>query len=326
MSSSSDDGDIMEKQNLNDLSQMKPVKNMDDFIKLGWYCTRVLSASEFMTLTALSSMVYMVYAGISPTVIGCGSISFNSTEYACENLSAVRLQTNCTPQLEYQFYSVNVEFDLLCDDSKLVKNSISIQMIGVLIGALIAGQLSDLYGRRTILICSLLGFAAFSLGTSLTTSFIQFTMLRAIVGFFTGGLSAVQGVFLIENVPVRHRMWINTVITWSPNFIIFPMIAYLCGDWRTLAGVSAVISLVAAVNLWYAIKPISYYFFPLHIALTIVLILIFSTIYFALFEFARHLLIRESSLDDSQWSNQQSSCCPGKNQENKSRHLRDGSG
>ncbi|CAJ0589431.1 unnamed protein product [Cylicocyclus nassatus] len=227
----------------------KQVRNLDEFITLGWYCTLVLFSAEFMTLTSLSSMVYMVYAGISPTVTGCGSVVFNSSAEACENLSALRKAFNCEPVIEYQFKSVNVEFDLLCGESYLVKYSISLQMIGVLFGALISGQLSDRYGRKKVLIVSLIGVSFFSLATAFVFNFLQFTVLRVLVGLFTGGLSAVQGVYLIENIPKRHRMWINTIVTWSPNFIIYPPIVYFCHDWRILSLFTAFISFVATVNM-----------------------------------------------------------------------------
>ncbi|KJH53778.1 transporter, major facilitator family protein [Dictyocaulus viviparus] len=242
--------DDSEQQELVDeVQDEKQVKNLDEFITLGWYCTIVLFAGEFMTLTSVSCMVYMVYAGISPAVISCGSFQFNSSSEACEELLDLRKTTGCIPNLEYQFKSVNVEFDLLCDDSKLVKNSISVQMFGVLVGALISGQLSDRYGRKSVLIGCLLGVGLFSLGTAVSMTLIQFTVLRAIVGVFTGGLSSVQGVFLIENIPKEHRMWINAVITWSPNFIIYPVIAFYCHDWRRLAFFSSFICLISIINL-----------------------------------------------------------------------------
>ncbi|KHJ79113.1 hypothetical protein OESDEN_21249 [Oesophagostomum dentatum] len=122
-------------------------------------------------------------------------------------------------------------------------------MVGVLVGALISGQLSDRYGRKLVLIVSLIGVSIFSVGTALVFTFMQFTVLRAVVGFFTGGLSAVQGVYLIENIPKHHRMWINTIVTWSPNFIIYPVIAYFCHDWRNLSLFTGAIALVATLNL-----------------------------------------------------------------------------
>uniref|UniRef100_A0A183G7T4 MFS domain-containing protein n=1 Tax=Heligmosomoides polygyrus TaxID=6339 RepID=A0A183G7T4_HELPZ len=145
--------------------------------------------------------------------------------------------------------SYTIFFGLLCDAGKSVKNSISIQMFSVLIGAMISGQLSDRFGRKKVIIGSLLGVCLFSFATALSLTFLQFNLLRAAAGFFTGGLSAVHGVFLIENIPKHHRMWINTIVTWSPNFIIYPIVAYFCHDWRTLAMFGAVIAIVAVVNM-----------------------------------------------------------------------------
>ncbi|KAK6036976.1 hypothetical protein COOONC_25519, partial [Cooperia oncophora] len=132
----------------------------------------------------------------------------------------------------------------------MVKNSISVQMFSVLVGAVVSGQLSDRYGRKLVLISYLFfGLGLFSLATMWSATFTQFNVIRAITGFFTGGVSPVLGVYLIENIPKDHRMWINTVVTWSPNFIIYPVIAYYCHDWRKLAFFSFVIAVITIINL-----------------------------------------------------------------------------
>ncbi|CAD6197653.1 unnamed protein product [Caenorhabditis auriculariae] len=214
-----------------------PLKNMDDFIKLGWYCTLVLLAAEGMTLTSLSSMVYMVYAGATPTVvIGCGNYYFNKSE-SCEEIRLFQKTRQCRLIMDHQFVSVNVEFEMVCEESSVVKNSISYQMAGVLFGAAVAGHVSDSFGRRNTLLISLLGLAGF------------FLSRRHLLKISYRGLTAVQGVYLVENIPKKHRMWINTVITWSPNFIIFPPIVYLCWTWRNLSLFTGAASLISALLL-----------------------------------------------------------------------------
>ncbi|EPB71517.1 hypothetical protein ANCCEY_09379 [Ancylostoma ceylanicum] len=44
----------------------------------------------------------------------------------------------------------------------------------------------------------------------------------------------------MENIPKKHRMWINMAITWSPNMPPIALLAWLTGEWRMLA-----------LNCWY---------------------------------------------------------------------------
>lgn len=50
-------------------------------------------------------------------------------------------------------------------------------------------------------------------------------------------------VFMVENIPRKDRMWIQNSITWSPNLILFPFVAWLCQDWRTMSVVIAASSI-----------------------------------------------------------------------------------
>ncbi|GMS80193.1 hypothetical protein PENTCL1PPCAC_2368, partial [Pristionchus entomophagus] len=249
MSSSSfkDEG----KDELGPLHPITPrrVKNLDEFIKFGWYTGMVLVAAEFLCLSTLSNMVYMVFSGANPTVIGCGEYKLDESGNNCDRLNKLMNETGCLPNLHYQFESVNVEFNYICDDAKVIKNSISLQMTAVLIGAFLFGQGSDLFGRRFVLIVGLIGSSIFSAFTAISPNLLWFNVFRVLAGLFTGGVSAVQGVYLVENIPRKHRMLINTIITWSPNFIIYPIIAYYAQSWRMLAYGSGVINLIGVVSI-----------------------------------------------------------------------------
>ena len=95
--------------------------------------------------------------------------------------------TNCTPQLSAQFHSVGYEFGYYCDSVHLIKNSISIQMFGVLFGIVLFGQLSDLFGRRKIMLTCVLGMVVFGCLASTSSSLMAFTLFQFGALFFTGG-------------------------------------------------------------------------------------------------------------------------------------------
>uniref|UniRef100_A0A183I8A3 MFS domain-containing protein n=1 Tax=Onchocerca flexuosa TaxID=387005 RepID=A0A183I8A3_9BILA len=97
--------------------------------------------------------VYVVAA--SPNIIGCGSIIFNETleqHEACEQYEIVTKFANhsCEPILDYQFRSVGVDWGYFCSQTVKVKNLVSFQMFGTIIGGILFGQLSDLFGRRKV--------------------------------------------------------------------------------------------------------------------------------------------------------------------------------
>jgi hypothetical protein len=47
----------------------------------------------------------------------------------------------------------------------------------------------------------------------------------------------------LQHYPKKHRFFITNIIWWSPNFVIFGVLAWLCGDWRVLTRTSAVLGL-----------------------------------------------------------------------------------
>ncbi|VDL62520.1 unnamed protein product [Nippostrongylus brasiliensis] len=168
----------------------------------------------------------------SPVIKGCGNVTFNSTDEAC---ASMHLCDGVQLELESQFYSVNEEWDIHCERRYLERRSTSLQMFGVMIGSLSSGQISSSFGRKKPLVLCLAMTGVLSLATYFVTNLFQFTLIRFFLGIFTGGHSTVVMVYLLENIPKKSRMWINTAISYSPNVIILGVIAYFFQHWRRLA-------------------------------------------------------------------------------------------
>ncbi|CAJ0952676.1 unnamed protein product, partial [Mesorhabditis belari] len=227
----------------------KKEQTLDDYVHLSRYCFRVLVFSEFVLLSVMGNMVYMVYAGAEPRKVQCldDNLAIFDEDVCNGNFSQNYdlLQANCSFYFESEFESVNINFGYFCEKTDYVKLSISFQMAGVLFGALLFGHMSDKHGRKKILMYCYVLCAGFQVLASFARTLMAFTMLRMLVGFFNGGQMTIFTVYKIEHIPKRHRLWISALISFAPNFIIMNGLAYISKDWVTFQRVLVLVSLPA---------------------------------------------------------------------------------
>ena len=81
----------------------------------------------------------------------------------------------------------------------------SCALIGCLIGALVAGGLSDKFGRKKLLIAAALIFAVTSLGNALATNFNLFIAWRIFGGVAIGLASSLSPMYIAEIAPAQIR-------------------------------------------------------------------------------------------------------------------------
>ncbi|CEF63689.1 Solute carrier family 22 member 15 [Strongyloides ratti] len=212
----------------------------EDFFKRGKYTYILCGLLQFMILFQNGNMIYMTFAGLPPRITSCGMTNFSTPEWnnkkICDFITNTQESRNCTPVTEGDFDSVNREWKYYCGkDALAVKSSTSGQMFGIIIGSIAGGQLSDLYGRKKVMFISLIFCITFVILSSFAQDLTQLTIIRGFVQFFN------------ENVPKNDRIWIYNVFTWSPNTVLFAIVAYFSGEWRTLARVTAILSIPAVI-------------------------------------------------------------------------------
>ena len=74
------------------------------------------------------------------------------------------------------------QFDLVCDNAILVKVVQSMLMVGVMVGSISSGQLSDYFGRKPVMFMSILGGAASAMGTAWVDNYYAFLVFYFFLG------------------------------------------------------------------------------------------------------------------------------------------------
>ncbi|WP_322904258.1 MFS transporter [Paenibacillus campi] len=104
----------------------------------------------------------------------------------------------------------------------------SINSVGMAVGAIAAGYLADRYGRKSILLWTLLIFSIASGLSALATGFGVLLLLRFIAGFGLGGELPVASTLVSESVAVKERGRAVVLLEsfWAFGWIISAVVAY----------------------------------------------------------------------------------------------------
>lgn len=89
---------------------------------------------------------------------------------------------------------------------------ISAALIGLALGAMLAGPLADRFGRRTIIISSVFFFGLWTLATAFSQNIDQMMLFRFLTGLGLGAAMPNVGTLIAEYSPERKRAFIITVV------------------------------------------------------------------------------------------------------------------
>ncbi|HHP1113041.1 MFS transporter [Bacillus cereus group sp. MYBK163-2] len=131
----------------------------------------------------------------------------------------------------------------------------SINSIGMAVGALIFGILSDKIGRKSVFIITLLLFSIGSGLTALTTTLAMFLLLRFLIGMGLGGELPVASTLVSESVEAHERGRIVVLLEsfWAGGWLIAALISYFVipkYGWEVAMVLSAIPALYALYLRW----------------------------------------------------------------------------
>lgn len=136
--------------------------------------------------------------------------------------------------------------------------TISIALIGTVIGSLIGSRPSDQFGRKNTLYFVAIAYLLSSLGTALADSWSVFLIFRFLGGLGVGISSVTAPIYISEVSPADRRG--RLVGLFQFNVVLGILISYLSnylisqgGDasWRLMLGVQAVPSLIFLILIYF---------------------------------------------------------------------------
>ena len=128
-------------------------------------------------------------------------------------------------------------------------------LVGAVAGALVAGRLADLLGRRRTIICAGWLYVAGGIGSALAQSVWQLVGARLVLGLAVGAVSFVAPMYISEIAPSRIRggtVTLNQLMLASgilAAYIADWGLKGLPGNWRWMVGLASVPGLALAIGM-----------------------------------------------------------------------------
>ncbi|XP_027630781.1 solute carrier family 22 member 10-like [Tupaia chinensis] len=136
------------------------------------------------------------------------------------------------------FFSSTIvtEWDLVCDYRLLKSMAQFIFMIGMLVGGLIYGSLSDRFGRKLVLLWSYLQMAICETSAAFAPTFSVYCSLRFLAGFSSTVLFSNACILALEWIRTRYKplVIVLTTCALSVGQIILGGLAFVFREWRIL--------------------------------------------------------------------------------------------
>ncbi|MEU4806581.1 aromatic acid/H+ symport family MFS transporter [Actinosynnema sp. NPDC023587] len=130
----------------------------------------------------------------------------------------------------------------------------TLSLVGVAIGAAGLSPLTDRFGRRRLLIGSVLLFSLFTLVIPLSPSVWVFALLRFVAGLGLGACMPIALTVMAENLPAHRRASASTVTMtgYHVGAVLMSVLALSAGDdWHLLFYGGGVAGLIVVPLMWW---------------------------------------------------------------------------
>uniref|UniRef100_F6TSC3 Solute carrier family 22 member 16 n=1 Tax=Xenopus tropicalis TaxID=8364 RepID=F6TSC3_XENTR len=129
--------------------------------------------------------------------------------------------------------SIVTDWHLVCEREWLAKLIQPTFMFGVLIGAVIFGDIADRVGRRLILWLTSTGQFLFGIAVAFTFDYYSFVIVRFLLAMVSSGYYVVVFVYVTEYVGIKARSWASMHVHafFAVGVMIVSLVGFLVRTW-----------------------------------------------------------------------------------------------
>ena len=143
------------------------------------------------------------------------------------------------------------EWSLVCDRAWILNAIFIVQMLGLMLGSYLSGQMGDRVGRKVILYGMMALHAVTNLLAVFSPSWEAFAAVRFFIGIAVGGILTTSFVVPLEFTSEFWRGVVATIPVWSIGTTLFSFAVFLLKDWRHLHILTATASGVAFLPVFW---------------------------------------------------------------------------
>uniref|UniRef100_T1JLE8 Major facilitator superfamily (MFS) profile domain-containing protein n=1 Tax=Strigamia maritima TaxID=126957 RepID=T1JLE8_STRMM len=209
----------------------------------------------FLTKNKIDSCHYYVMNETLANDLPIDSILLTEWPGILQNISTGKSQKCSSYVYDKSVYqnSVVSDFNLVCDYNWQRALVQSLFMAGEFLGSLVAGTISDKFGRRRVFFTACIFQAVFGILSGIVSNYYLYLIFRALVGLFTPGVFLVGFVIGLELVGPSRRLFagIGCQFFFATGYLLAAGAAYLIREWQYLQIAISVPGLLFLSYWWF---------------------------------------------------------------------------
>jgi len=182
-----------------------------------WYPLVMALVTQGIIWTTIGMLVVSpVIIAAKPDNFACSNLNMTGNDFLCNQteLFCKEYDAGTCDQIQFSFNgnwtteTLVTQFGLVCKQKKYLDNINSASLAGLMIGALVFGNLADRYGRKALMISCCIGasIVCFLQEPLSNISLYGFIVARVVMLALIYGAAIAQFVYAVEISPPRYRM------------------------------------------------------------------------------------------------------------------------